>query len=424
MNKKINLQIKKISVKVGNNKILIQNFSYLSALRIFSLLLPLVTYPYLIRVLGKETYGLVVFAQAIVGYLLIFVSFGFNISATKEVSVHRNNPDKLSEIVSSILILKGMLFIVAFIILYTLFYFIPQVKGKEPLFILTMWVCLYDVIFPIWYFQGIEQMKYITYITLVSRLIFLILIFILIHSAADYLMFPIINGIGAVIAGIISLYIVFYQRHIKFKTPSMENLKYYFKGSLPIFISNVSGQLYVNTNKVIVGAFLGMTDVAYYDLGQKLTSVLQIPQRILSQALFPKISKEKNLGFIKKVFKFSTLLNVALYFFIFLFAKPIVVLLGGHQMINAIPVVHILTLTVPIIGMSYIFGILLLIPFGYEKDFSRVIVFAGLIYLVQALFIWAFIGFSIINVSIITLTTEMFVTVFIFYFCKKHKLWS
>ena len=424
MKKKINLQIKKISVKVGNNKILIQNFSYLSALRIFSLLLPLATYPYLIRVLGKETYGLVVFAQAIVGYLLIFVSFGFNISATKEVSVHRDNPDKLSEIVSSILILKGMLFIVAFIILFTLFYFIPQVKGKETLFILTMWVCLYDVIFPIWYFQGIEQMKYITYITLISRLIFLILIFILIHSAADYLMLPMINGIGAVIAGIISLYIVFYQQHIKFKIPSLENLKYYFKGSIPIFISNVSIQLYVNTNKVIVGAFLGMSEVAYYDLGQKLASVLKIPQGILNQTIFPKISKEKNLGFIKKIFNFSLLLNAILVFFVFLFAKPIVGLLGGQQMIKAIPVVHILTLTVPIIGMSNVFGILLLVPFGYEKDFSRVIVLSGVAYVVQALFIWTFIGFSIINISMITLTTEIFVTAYMFYFCKKHKLWS
>ena len=87
--------ISNLQGKAGRNKTLIQNFSYLSALRIFNMILPLITYPYLIRVLGKEIYGLVVFAQAIVNYLVMLVSFGFNISATKEVSVYRNDEKKL-----------------------------------------------------------------------------------------------------------------------------------------------------------------------------------------------------------------------------------------------------------------------------------------------------------------------------------------
>ena len=83
--------------KIRSNKVLVQNFSYLSALQIFNLLIPLITYPYLIRVVGKETYGLVVFAQAIIGYLVILTDFGFNISATREVSVSLESlqPNKL-----------------------------------------------------------------------------------------------------------------------------------------------------------------------------------------------------------------------------------------------------------------------------------------------------------------------------------------
>jgi len=388
------------------------------------MLIPLITYPYLIRVLGKETYGLVVFAQAIIGYLVILVGFGFNISATKEVSIHRDNKEKLSEIVSSVLLIKGGLFLISSVILVALIFIIPQVQEYKALFFLTLWMCLYDVIFPMWYFQGIEQMKYITYITLVSRLTFLGLIFVLIHNPSDYLFLPIINGVGALLAGIISLYIVFQKHHVQFVLQSYSTLKGYFKDSIPIFLSNVSIRLYVSTNKVIVGAFLGMTEVAYYDLAEKVTNVLKIPQGILSQSLFPKISKDKNLDFIKRVFKYSLLFNLALFIGVLFGGKYIVLLLGGSQMLDAILVLSILALTVPVIAVSNILGIQLLIPFGYNKTFSKVIMASGLIYLAQAILIWLTVGFTIINVSIITVTTEVFVSSVMFYYCKKYNLWK
>ena len=409
--------------KINRHKTLIQNFSYLTALQIFNLTLPLITYPYLIRILGKETYGLVVFAQAIIGYLVILVSFGFNISATKEVSIHRDNKKKLSQIVSSVLVIKGGLLILSFIIILILLYFIPQIQEYKALFFLTMWLCLYDVIFPIWYFQGIEQMKYITYITLVSRLTFLTLIFVLIHTPEDYLFIPIINGIGAILAGIMSLVIVFGTHGLKFNIQPYNRLKYYFTSSIPIFVSNVSIRLYVSTNKVIVGAFLGMSEVAYYDLAEKITSVLKIPQGILSQTLFPKISKDKNISFIKKLFWTSISLNTAFFLGVALFSKSIVLLLGGQQMLSAILVVNILALTVPIIAMSNIFGIQLLIPFGYNKIFSKIILTSGLFYFFQAFIIWSLFEFTLINISILTVTTEIFVTSVMFYYCKKFKLW-
>jgi len=138
-----------------------------------------------------------------------------------------------------------------------------------------------------WYFQGIERMKYITYINLISRLIFLGLIFVFIHNPNDFLFVPIIYGIGALVSGSIALVIIFGNHQISFKWQPFQNLRYYFMDSFPIFVSNVSISLYVSTNKVITGTFLGMSEVAYYDLAEKLTSVLKLPQGILSQSLFP-----------------------------------------------------------------------------------------------------------------------------------------
>jgi PST family polysaccharide transporter len=416
--------IKSIRNKAENHKTLIQNFSYLSALQIFNLILPLITYPYLIRVLGKETYGLVVFAQAIVAYLAILVSFGFNISATKEISIHRDNKEKLSEIVSCVIIIKGLLLVLSILFLGVLLFIIPQANQYKALFFFSLWSCLYDVIFPIWYFQGIEQMKYITYITLVSRLTFLGLIFLLINSSADYLFVPMIYGVGAFIAGMTALYIIFIQHQIRFKWQSIINLKHYFNDSIPIFVSNISISLYVSTNKVITGTFLGMSEVAYYDLAEKLINILKIPQGILSQSLFPKISKEKNINFIKRIFNLSVGLNSLFFLFMLIFSKHIIMILGGSQMLPSHPVVLILALTVPIIAMSNIFAIQILIPFGYNKTFTRVIVTSGIIYLIQIILIGIFYKYTIINISIITLLTEIFVTAYSYYFCKKYNLWN
>lgn len=416
--------ISNLKSQATKHKTLIQNFSYLSALQVFNVLIPLLTYPYLIRVLGTETYGLVLFAQAIVAYLVILVGFGFNISATREISIHRENKEKLSEITSSVLIIKSLLFLLSFLILGFFLVIIPQAHGHEALFLLSMWACLYDVIFPIWYFQGIERMKYITYITLISRLIFLGLIFVFIHNPNDFLFVPIIYSIGALAAGVFALIIIFRIHQINFKWQSFQKLKYYFTDAFPIFISNVSISLYVSTNKVITGTFLGMTEVAYYDLAEKLTSILRIPQSILSQSLFPKISKDKNINFIKRIFKLSLILNVAFFLFILIFSKYIIILLGGEQMLPAWIVVIIMALTIPITAMSNIFGVQMLIPFGFNKAFSQVILISGIVYLSQLLILWITLGFSIVSIAIVTVNTEIFVTTYMFYYCKKYQLWN
>jgi O-antigen/teichoic acid export membrane protein len=387
------------------------------------MIVPLITYPYLIRVLGKETYGLVIFAQALVGYLQIMVGFGFNISATKEVSIHKDNKEKLSEIVSSVIIIKIALFVIGLIILSLSLIFIEQANNYKALFYLSLWVCLDEVLSPFWYFQGIQRMKYITYITLISRLFFLTLIFIFIQTPNDYLYVPVINGISAIISGVIALYIIFKKHKIKFIIQPYNILKIYFKESIPIFISNVSIALYVKTNKVVLGTFFGMSEVAYYDLGEKIISLLKIPQGLITQTIFPKINKDKDINFVKKLFQYSIILNILLFILVLIFSKYIVLLLGGQQMTPAIWVINILALSVPIIALSNIFGFQVLIPFGYSKQFSRVIIYSGFIYLIQLSILWRIFGITIYSVSVITVTTEIFVLGYMLYYCKKYRLW-
>ena len=417
-----NTVIYKLRNSFKKNKILFENFSYLSVLQIFSTILPILTYPYLIRVLGSETYGLVIYAQAIIGYLLIFVSFGFSFSATKEISIHRNNKEKLSEIVSSVLLIKILLFILAYGILLFFLPYIPFAKGYELLFYLTMWLCFYDVIFPIWYFQGIEKMKYIAYINILSRSIFLGLIFVFIRSPQDYLLLPLINGIGALIAGLVSLYIVFVKQKITFRFQNVSTLRKYFFKSISIFISNLSVTFYSSTNKVIIGSFFGLSQVAYFDLAEKLSILIKTPIQIVGQTFFPKISKDKDLTFIKKTFFIVLALSLFIYLLSVMTADFMILILGGQEMLASVPIFQILVISIIPVTCSLFFANLTLLPFGYDKEFLNVRIYTMFFYLLIAGTMITMKLISPIMLAFALVLTETIAAIISFIYCREKKI--
>ena len=173
--------INKIKPIFLRNKLLIKNFSYLSAFQIFNILIPLATYPYLIRILGRETYGLIIFALSIVTYFSMIINFGFNISATKDVAENKNNNNKLNEIVSSVFIIKIFLWFVSFFLLLVLIAVIPSFRENWLLFFLVFGMTFNELLFPQWFFQGIEKMKYITIINIISKILQIKLLIFLLH---------------------------------------------------------------------------------------------------------------------------------------------------------------------------------------------------------------------------------------------------
>ena len=142
-------RIKKIS---SNNKTVIANLGYLGILQIISLFLPLLTYPYLIRVLGKEIYGEIMLAQAIMAYFSIMINWGFNISATKDIAVHRDNKLYLSEIVSAVFTVKLLLWMLSFLILLAIVYFIPALKHHKLLYFISFGICFNELLFQQYFF--------------------------------------------------------------------------------------------------------------------------------------------------------------------------------------------------------------------------------------------------------------------------------
>jgi PST family polysaccharide transporter len=365
----------------------------------------------LIRVLGSETYGLIIFSQAIIGYLVILIGFGFNISATKEVSIHKNDNNKLSEIISSVLIIKGTLLILSFICLTFILNFIPSANNYKTLFYLTMWMCIYEFIFPVFYFQGIEKMKYITYLTLISRLIFLGLIFVFIKSESDYLKVPLINGLGAIISGVIAIAILL-KEGIKFQFQSKEILLGYLKKSYIMALAYASNTFKLNFNIVVVKFLFSFSEVAYFDLALKILNIGNTFLDIISQTVFPKMSREKDSNFLKKIIMISLFLALIFIVFIQFFGGFIVSVLGGPEMYPAVKLLRVMVLFVPF----YITGALLgrngLIVHGFDKEVLLSMFYSSLFYIIFIMILY-FLDFQIsllliVSIFILTFALESF----------------
>ena len=155
-----------------DHKIIVTNYFSLSILQIANYILPLLTLPYLVRVLGTEKFGLIMFAQALATFLTVFVDFGFNLSGTREVSVARNEKEKLSKIFSAIIIIKAGLLCLALFILFIIVKVFTRFSVDADVYFLSFGIVIGQTLFPVWFFQGIEKMKIIALINILAKVIF------------------------------------------------------------------------------------------------------------------------------------------------------------------------------------------------------------------------------------------------------------
>ena len=413
--------ISKLKRIVLNNMIQIKNFGYLSALQLFTLLIPLITYPYLIRIIGKEIWGEIVFAQVIISYASLFINFGFDVSATRDVSVNRDNPKQLSRIVSSVFVAKLLLWLLSAIVILSLISFIPFFKVHKLLYLYTFIFCFGDVFFPMFFFLGIEKMKYITFINLFAKLLFLSFIFIFVKEKNDYILVPLFNSFGAAIGGIIAMLIAAFGYKISFLSTNIKDLKYRLKTSSNYFITDLSVVLKDKVNFLVIGSFIGFAEVAYYDLATKIVNIAQTPFSIVNRVLLPNFAKEfSRRKLILSVWIF-TITSFFIALLLIVFSDTIVTLLGGMQMLPASNIIYIYAIVIPLACISSIYGIGLASQ-GISKIYMLSDIYSFFIYLLGILLVSTFYKINIYTLPIPIILSVIFTIFYKQYYLKKNNL--
>lgn len=404
------------------HEVLISNFSYLSVLQLFQLLLPLITYPYLIRVLGKENYGVVVVSNAIISYLSVFINFGFEISETKQISVDRDNANKVSEIISTVFTIKIVFTFLAILGLLILLVVIPELNKHKSLYMASIAILLDVAVNPRFYFQGTEKMKFITYLTISSKLIFLILTFVVIKTPAHYILVPLLTGAGALLSSIVGVIIIFKEQGIHFVLPTIHKIKRMIQNSVPFFTSRLSVLAISKTNVILIGVFAGYAEVSYYDLAEKLVNVMKMPFNTLNQALFPNVSKTKNINLVKKTLRYLILIYILGYISLYIFGESLINLFGGSELLPARFVLYVLGLTAVTELLSVFLGAPILLVMGYKKEYNSSIIWGSLFYaiLVLVLYLNSYIG--LYTIATVAVAVSSFILIYRIVYCRKHEL--
>ena len=404
-------------------KRLLSNFFSLSILQGSSYILPLITFPYLVRVLGPEKFGLLGFAGATVAYFTLLISFGFNLSATRQISIHRGDKDKIGQIFSAIISIQLIFFLLSLALLSILIFSFEKFSQDWYVYYLIFASVLGTMMFPLWFYQGMERMKYITYLNLLSKLVYTVSIFIFIQQEDDFYFVPLISSLLAFITGLISIWIIYNTFQIRYRLPSISNLSYQLKEGWHIFISSVAINLYTTSTTFILGLFTNNTIVGYYTAGEKLVKAVQGLNQPISQTIYPYIaklvhtSKEDGLLFIRKVFLFIGIGTFIASALLLIFADNIVGLVLGENYQHSIIVIQILSFSPFIIGLSNVLGIQTMLNYGMKKEFSKVLMMGSLINLILSVILVPM--FQEAGSAVSVLIVEMFVTITMFIYLHK-----
>jgi len=375
--------INKEMIETEDKKKLISNFTSLMSLQSVNYILPLLTFPYLVRILGAEYFGLLAFATAIITYFKMITDYGFDLSATRKISKYRDDKEKIIEIFSSVMILKGLFFILSLFLLTILIFTFENFRVNWEIYYFTFAMVFGQLLFPVWFFQGIEEMKYITYLQILAKAIFTVLIFILVLTKEDFYLVPIINSIGLIVAGAISLYIVITKYKATLKWQKLDCLKYYFKDSYYIFISSIASNIYSSGAIIILGLLTSKEVVGYYSMAEKLASAFSGIAQPLSKTIFPYITN-KNIEFRNKFFNkfisYLAIINLFIFGILFYFSNEILELVFNisNDMSNII-------FKILIISAYFTFLNINLTPFIYankqDRFLSKLLIYMGILFL-------------------------------------------
>jgi len=363
--------------KSKDGRTLAANFGYLSLLQIAGYIFPLITMPYLARVIGVEGFGKIAFASAIVVWFQTVADWGFNYTATRDVAKNRDDKEKVSEIFSNVLWARCLLMILSFLLLVLVISIVSTFRENYAVILVTFLLVPGHIMFPDWFFQAMERMKYITILNLLSKLFFTILVFVFIKEKNDFILQPLFISLGFLLSGMISMYIILSKWKVKLKLSSTKRIFDTIKGSTDVFINNIMPNLYNSFSVMLLGFFGGPVSNGLLDAGSKFVNISQQFMTVISRTFFPFLSRR-----IDKHNSFAILnMLVAVIFscFLFILAPIVIKLFFTEEFIPAITVLRIMSISVLFLSLSSVYGTNYMIIQGFEKQLRNITFFSSLI---------------------------------------------
>ena len=316
-----------------------------------------------------------------------------------------------------------MLMFLSFILLSILVFTFEKFAENWEIYFLTFGTVIGQVLFPIWFFQGMERMKYITYLNILSKSIFTVAIFVFIQKQGDYYIVPILTSLGFIVAGIWSLVLIKKEFGVEFRWQKVDTIVLYFQEGWYVFLSQFKISLFSTSNIIILGLFTNNVAVGYYTAAEKIMRALAMMQVPITGAIFPYIAKnihnnkQATINNLKKIIYFGTLGYLVILAPIFIFSDTIITFLYSDKILESSVVLQIITIVPLTIFLNNIFGTQIMLNTHKQKEFFMVLFSGGIINLILCTLLTYY--FSYIGTSIALLIVEIYVMLGMLYFVRR-----
>ena len=272
-------------------KRLLENFFSLSILQVLTMFLPLITLPYIMGVIGSSNYGVIILANSFLNYFVTLSDFSFNITATREIAVHRHSRTALIYIYNKVFNTQLFILLVSAIIYFSTVFLYPKFSTEAQVFAFTFIALLGKTIFPDWFFQGVEKMRFITIFNVTTRLLFVVCIFVFVKEEKDYVLHPLFLGLGSLVSGIIAQVYIYKVYQLRYRFIGLPRIFKVMNSNFGIFINQFLPQLYNNSTTLILGVFAVNSTVGVYGAMKAVVDVFVTIVRTISRVFFPFLSR-------------------------------------------------------------------------------------------------------------------------------------
>jgi polysaccharide transporter, PST family len=395
-----------------NNK-LRSNFIALSIVQGTNFLLPLLVMPYVISRIGADGFGVIAVAQVCMVYLSTIADYGFNLTATRDIALYKDDPSKISTIFFTVLATRLLISTFLIILLLITMLFIPAFKSHFILYSLGCTYIIGQSLLVSWFFQGKEKMHYITISTLISRLIFVTMVVLFIHQKEDGVYFLFFLGTGNIIAGLISIFLAIRIFKLQFLSPAWADIKHELKEGWQITISNLSINTYMYSGVFILRIFTNDLVVGYYSIAERIFFAVRQVLAVFSQVVYPHIcqlsqkGKEGSHAFFKKIYFPFLLLILAGCSLLFILSPQVVHFFLTGQTALSVSLLRMLSF-LPVVVCLNIPAYQLLVAFNRKKSYLKIFSLATIINIGINILLVNSLGATGTALSIII--TELFIT--------------
>ncbi len=333
---------------------------------------PLITFPYVSRVLMPTGTGLVSFANSIIAYFALFAQLGIPTYGIRACAKVRDDKEKLSKVVQELLIINSIISVLVYIVFFASLMIVPKMRNNKTLFIVMSATILFNVIGIEWMYKALEQYTYIAIRSIIFKFIALILMFLLVRSKNDYVWYGVITIFAASASNILNFFNA--HKYISLKPIGNYNFKQHLKAITIFFAMSCATTIYTNLDSAMIGFIKGVTENGYYSAAVKIKIVLVSVVTSLGTVLLPRASYYIENGLndefkriSNKAINFVFVIAVPMMIYFIIFAPESIFFLAGDAYSKSILPMQIIMPTLLFIGLTNIMGLQMLVPMGKEK---------------------------------------------------------